>query len=205
MTDPTAPESMEITPTSQVTQEEIVQSAPNWYQQWRDRVHTWIKAHSDDLLADIVLFVPDLFMLTVRLIRDKRVPFLLKAQLMLSAIYVLSPLDLIPEALTGVIGLADDAGVLALTLYWLKNIIGIDPKILKDNWIGENDINDVIQDVHQRVNDNANKLFSGEIWQSIRDKFDKSEQEKSEHRTLRQRLRYKSAQLGKRKIPIDIE
>ena len=142
-------------------------------------------------------------MLTVRLIKDKRVPFLIKAQLMLSAAYVLSPFDFVPEGLSGVIGLVDDASVLALTLYWLRNVINIDPKILKDNWIGENDLNEVIQEVHQRVNDNANRLFSGEIWSALRSKFDRSEA--SVHQPLRDKISDQSGQLGNNKVPIEIE
>lgn len=185
----------QITPT---TEHEVEQNTPDWYQVWRDRIHRWLENNSDDLIADIVMFVPDMLMLTVRLIKDKRVPFLLKAQLILSAAYVISPFDLIPEGISGVIGLVDDAGVLALTLYWLRNIIGIDPKILKDNWVGENDLNDVIRDVHQRVNDNANKLFDGEIWTLIQKKFDK--QKGSSHQANED-----SQQMGEKKIPIQID
>ena len=184
------------------TQAEVENKTPDWYQTWRDRIHDWIQGNNDPLIADIVLFVPDMLMLTVRLIKDKRVPFLLKAQLVLSAAYVLSPFDVIPEGLSGVIGLVDDAGVLALTLYWLRNIVGIDPNILKENWVGENDLNDVIQQVHQRVNDNANKLFSGDVWSSIQKKFDKSEStsdQKSEP------VESDSEQMGNQKIPINID
>jgi len=191
------------TQTSDIAEQQITRNAPSWYQNWRDRIHTWVEKNSDNLIADIVLFVPDMFMLTVKLITDKRVPFLVKAQLILSAAYVMSPLDFIPEGLTNVIGLVDDASVLALTLYWLRNVINIDPQILKDNWVGENDLNDVIRDVHQRVNDNANKLFSGEIWDKIRGKFDKSDE--SPHQQLRDKMQYRSPQLGKKKTPIDIE
>lgn len=188
----------DIQPIENTTETEVEMSAPNWYQTWRDRIHTWIQHNSDDLIADIVLFVPDMFMLTVRLIKDKRVPFLLKAQLLLSAAYVLSPFDFVPEGLSGVIGLVDDAGVMALTLYWIRNIINIDPKILKENWVGENDLNEVIQEVHQRINDNANKLFSGDVWASIRSKFDKSDKPLPE-------MKAESGQLGNSKVPIEIE
>lgn len=184
-------------------EQDIDTNPSNWYQVWRDRIHDWVNQNSDELIADIILFVPDMLMLTVRLIKDKRVPFLVKAQLILSATYVLSPFDFVPEGLTGVIGLVDDASVLTLTLYWLRNVINIDPKILKDNWIGENDLNDVIQTVHQRINDNANKLFSGETWASLRRKFDKSDT--SPHQNLREKIQYKSPQMGKHKVPIDID
>lgn len=196
------------TQTTEFTEQQIERNAPNWYQNWRDRIHTWVKNNSDDLIADIVLFVPDMFMLTARLITDKRVPFLVKAQLILSAAYVMSPLDFIPEGLTNVVGLVDDASVLALTLYWLRNVINIDPQILKDNWVGENDLNDVIRDVHRRINDNANKLFSGEIWQKIRARFDKAEsanEDESPHQQLRDKMHYTSPQMGKTKTPIEIE
>ena len=173
-----------------ISEQEIYTKAPHWYQTWRGRIQQWVGNNSDDLIADIILFVPDMFMLTVGLIKDKRVPFLLKAQLILSVAYVISPFDFIPEGISGVIGLVDDAGVLALTLYWIRNIIGIDPKILKDNWVGDNDLNEVIQDVHQRVNDNANKLFDGEIWASLRAKFARVED---------------SQQMGKEKVSITID
>lgn len=201
-------ESTQIIPVENKTEAEIEQEAPGWYVLWRERIRKWIHDHTSDTLADILLFVPDMFMLTVGLIRDKRVPFLLKAQLILAAAYVLSPFDLLPEALTGVVGLADDAGVLALTLYWLRNVIGIDRNILRENWIGEGDVITVIDDVHQRVNENANKLFSGEIWTSIHEKFSHNENEENTHRRLRDRLRRKpkkSPQLGKYKQAIEIE
>ncbi len=183
-----------------IPEDEIENTAPNWYQTWRTRIHTWLENNSDDLIADIVLFVPDMFMLTVRLIGDKRVPFLLKAQLLLSVAYVISPFDFIPEGISGVIGLVDDAGVLALTLYWVRNIIGIDPQILKDNWVGDNDLNDVIRDVHQRVNDNANKLFDNETWDSLRKRFARLEDKPQE-----EQVDQESQQMGEQKIPIEID
>ena len=182
-----------------IPEHEIETNVPNWYRVWRERIQQWIGNNSDDLIADIVLFVPDMLMLTMRLIKDKRVPFLLKAQLILSVAYVISPFDFIPEGISGVIGLVDDAGVLALTLYWIRNIIGIDPQILKDNWVGDNDLNEVIQDVHQRVNDNANKLFDGEVWDSIRAKFARLEDSSQDIPTEN------SSQMGKEKISIEID
>lgn len=194
---------MKETTETQITtipEHEIETNAPNWYRVWRGRIQQWVGNNSDDLIADIVLFVPDMLMLTVGLIKDRRVPFLLKAQLILSVAYVISPFDFIPEGISGVIGLVDDAGVLALTLYWIRNIIGIDPKILKDNWVGDNDLNEVIQDVHQRVNDNANKLFDGEVWSSIRARFARLE-ESPPHNTQDEQ----SPQMGNEKISITIE
>jgi len=183
-----------------IPEDEIENTAPDWYQTWRSRIHIWLENNSDDLIADIVLFVPDMFMLTVRLIKDKRVPFLLKAQLLLSVAYVISPFDFIPEGISGVIGLVDDAGVLALTLYWVRNIIGIDPQILKDNWVGDNDLNDVIRDVHQRVNDNANKLFDNETWDTLRQRFARLEDTPQQEQDVED-----SEQLGEQKIPIQID
>jgi uncharacterized membrane protein YkvA (DUF1232 family) len=157
-----------------LTQAQIEQKSPDWYETWRGRIHQWIITHADDEFAQIVLLVPDLLALVIRLARDKRVPFRLKGQLILAAAYVLSPFDLVPEALLGVIGLADDAGVLVLVLIWIKGLASVDPQILRDNWSGAGDVLDVIDALHKRITDNAERLFNPQIWKTLQSRFGKA-------------------------------
>lgn len=156
-----------------LSEAEIHGRAPDWYDQWRERIREWVRRNADEQVAQIVLLVPDLLMLVARLARDKRVPFLLKAQLLLAAAYVLSPVDLVPEAILGVIGLAEDAGVLALVLTWISGIRGVDQQVLRDNWSGAGDVEHAITDVHRRITENADKLFSAETWAKIRARFER--------------------------------
>jgi uncharacterized membrane protein YkvA (DUF1232 family) len=53
--------------------------------------------------------------LTVRLLREPGVPLLTKAFLVLAAIYLISPLDFVPDFLP-VLGQLDDLGVILLSL-----------------------------------------------------------------------------------------
>jgi uncharacterized membrane protein YkvA (DUF1232 family) len=53
------------------------------------------------------------------LLRDPRVPRLPRYLVVLAALYLLSPVDLIPEVLTPVFGFLDDAVLLWLSLRWL--------------------------------------------------------------------------------------
>jgi uncharacterized membrane protein YkvA (DUF1232 family) len=154
-----------------LTQTQIEQRSPDWYETWRARIHDWISTHADDEFAQIVLLVPDLLALVVRLARDKRVPFRLKGQLILAAAYVLSPFDLVPEALLGVIGLADDAGVLVLVLIWIKGLASVDPQVLRDNWSGAGDVLDVIDSLHNRINANAERLYNPQVWRTLQARF----------------------------------
>ena len=73
--------------------------ARSWYRRWRRDIRKWVERNSNSDKADILLLVPDLFMLCVGLIADRRVPPQFKASLVSAAAYVLSPVDLIPEAL----------------------------------------------------------------------------------------------------------
>ena len=58
--------------------------------------------------------------LIFRLMRDRRVPLYLKAILVGAFIYLLSPIDLIPEVLLPLlVGEADDAAVLLLAIHTL--------------------------------------------------------------------------------------
>lgn len=154
-----------------LNEQQIVQRTPDWYETWRERIRAWVSAHADSETTAIVLFVPDLLALVVRLARDQRVPFLLKGQLVLAAAYVLSPVDLIPELLVGVIGLGDDAGVLVLVLMWIKSIASLDRQVLRENWSGQGDVFEVIDGLHKRITDNADKLYGDKIWRTLQRRF----------------------------------
>lgn len=154
-------------------QAEIEQRASDWYATWRERIRVWISAHSDDQFAQVVLLVPDLLALLVRLARDPRVPLLVKARLLLAAAYVISPVDLMPEAVLGVIGLADDAGVLALTLMWIQGVAGLDPLVLRENWAGSGDVIAIIDQLHTQISANADRWFDPQVWHQLRCRFGK--------------------------------
>lgn len=156
-----------------LSQTQIEQRSPDWYETWRGRIRAWIATHADDQAAQIILFVPDLLALVVRLARDKRVPFMLKGQLLLAAAYVLSPFDFLPEAMLGAIGLADDAGVLMLVLMWIKGLASVDHQVLRDNWSGQGDVIDVIEGLHTRINASADRLYPEQVWTKLRRRFGK--------------------------------
>ena len=120
----------------------------------------WVFENLNTDLGEIIFVVPDLFILIARLIRDNRVPALVKARLTAASAYVVSPFDLIPESLLGVVGLTDDAGVLALIGFWLVNVINIDGAILREHWPGSSDPVSVIEELHNRIHANAETILA---------------------------------------------
>src|SRR5690606_33154027 len=79
--------------------------------------------------------------------------------------------DLVPEALLGPIGLAEDAGVLALVLFWLKGLTQVDPRVLHENWPGKGEVDQVIDRVHAQIIDNRDRIYSTDVWQTIERRF----------------------------------
>ncbi len=57
-----------------------------------------------------------------RLIRDRRVPIYLKGMLGLAVIYVLSPLDLIPESFALMFGVVDDLAIAMMGINWFLRL-----------------------------------------------------------------------------------
>lgn len=69
----------------------------------------------------IVLNLPKFIKLYYRLFQDRRVPFQLKGVLILALIYVISPIDLIPDWILPMFGYVDDLIILiAASRYFLK-------------------------------------------------------------------------------------
>lgn len=94
-------------------------------------------------VRDLVLLLPDLTVLLFRLLRDERVPLGGKAIALLGVGYVLSPIDLLPEALLGPVGLLDDLFVVGAALSRLLNYVH--PDVVRSHWSGQGDALDAIQ------------------------------------------------------------
>ncbi len=78
-------------------------------------------------------FVPDCVILVRRLLADPRVPRRRKALLALAALYLASPIDLVPDFIP-VVGQLDDAVVLALVLR--RVVAGSGAGLVEEHWPG---------------------------------------------------------------------
>jgi uncharacterized membrane protein YkvA (DUF1232 family) len=78
--------------------------------------------------------LPDLAALLRGLFRDQRVPRSSKALVAFAIVWVVSPIDLVPEFLP-VIGPLDDVIVVALVLRHLVKRAG--PEVVRDHWRGD--------------------------------------------------------------------
>jgi uncharacterized membrane protein YkvA (DUF1232 family) len=83
------------------------------------------------LLRDLAGFLPPCITLARRLRADPRVPFKAKAAVVLAGLWVLSPIDLLPEFLP-VIGPLDDVVVVALALRYAAR--RVPPDVLLEAW-----------------------------------------------------------------------
>lgn len=88
--------------------------------------------------AEYILLIPDLFMLVMRLMLDKRVETKHKAYLGAALAYVVSPIDLFPERIFGKLAYIDDVAVLVVVLNILLN--EVDNQIVLEHWSGSADL-----------------------------------------------------------------
>ena len=86
------------------------------------------------LLKDLAGFLPACVTLVRRLRADPRVPWQAKAAVVLAGLWVLSPIDLLPEFLP-VIGPLDDVVVVALALRFAAR--RVPREVLVEAWPGE--------------------------------------------------------------------
>jgi uncharacterized membrane protein YkvA (DUF1232 family) len=99
-----------------------------------------------------LLLLPDLFALTAKLAMDGRVPMKDKGVLGVAVLYIISPVDLVPEALVGPVGLLDDLAVLAIALNRMKEGSG-NPEIMRELWAGQGDVLEHIEKICGAVDD----------------------------------------------------
>ncbi len=88
-------------------------------------------------MGNLLMFLPNMFTLLGRLIKDSRVPIAEKALFAAAIVYVIMPLDFIPDVIPFA-GQIDDLYLVALTL--LRLINRTDEKVLREHWTGGGDV-----------------------------------------------------------------
>lgn len=84
-------------------------------------------------LIEAIMFVPNLLGLFWRLLRDVRVPWQSKVGLTLGFLYILSPLDAIPDVIP-FFGELDDLAIFLLLMDGMLN--HLDPVAVRQSWRG---------------------------------------------------------------------
>lgn len=102
------------------------------------------QAMAREKIKEAVMLIPNYLKLIYRLLRDGRVMAAEKAMLLATAVYVVSPLDFLPDAIP-FIGQIDDVLLVALILQRFMN--SIDRHILYEHWDGKVDLLDSIEQI----------------------------------------------------------
>jgi uncharacterized membrane protein YkvA (DUF1232 family) len=93
----------------------------------------WLFRPRDVALAELLRLVPDVVRLVRRLIVDRSLPFRVRALLVGLLVWLMSPIDLIPEFIP-VLGPLDDVVVAVLVLRYVRRTVGLEE--LRDRWPG---------------------------------------------------------------------
>jgi uncharacterized membrane protein YkvA (DUF1232 family) len=96
------------------------------------------------LMLELLLFIPNLVALLIGLLRDERVSQADKAILAGVIMYVIIPLDIIPDFIP-FIGQVDDAYLLAISILRLLN--RADRRVVMDHWRGERNITELVESI----------------------------------------------------------
>lgn len=89
------------------------------------------------LAKDIIFIVPDIIALLIRMLKDPRVPIKTKVALSASLVYIVSPIDIIPDRIP-LIGSIDDVAVILFALNRIAT--DVDITVIMENWQGNNEV-----------------------------------------------------------------
>lgn len=139
----------------------------DFYQNLRNKMKTWLQSEEGKKTewADFLMLAPDLFHLLCKLAIDPEVPAAEKAKLAGAIVYFIFPVDLLPEALIGPLGYADDIAVAAWVLNNMLN--RLDQEIIIRHWAGEGPILELLQNIIAQ----ADRMIGSGLWAKIKRRF----------------------------------
>ncbi|MCL1598854.1 MAG: YkvA family protein [Actinomycetia bacterium] len=97
-----------------------------------------------EMSMEAILLIPNLIKLFMRLMRDPRIPIRRKMLVGAVLVYVVSPIDLIPDFVVG-FGKLDDIVVLSIAINHLT--AGAEASIVEEHWDGSVDSLDLVLSV----------------------------------------------------------
>ncbi len=137
--------------TIEVDGRKIPKKHASFYRNFRDEVMLLIESKGKGKIGEFILVGPDLFHLMCRLVTDPRVRIKDKAKLFGAIAYFTSPVDLIPAAVFGPIGFADD---IALSAYVINSLLSnTSQEVLREHWAGQGDVLETIQNIIASADD----------------------------------------------------
>ena len=96
----------------------------------------WLLRPRDVGARELVRVIPDVVRLLRRLVADGETPFDVRLVLIGLVVWILSPIDLIPEFIPG-LGPLDDVVVAIVAMRYVRRRIGIDG--IRSHWSGSSD------------------------------------------------------------------
>ncbi len=148
----------------------------DFYQKLRKTFRDWLSTDQGKNYkwSDYLLFAPDLFHVLCKVLADKDTPMEDKAKIAGAVAYFISPIDLLPEAVLGPIGYADD---IILAAYVLNSVINKSgPEIVRRHWAGDEDVLRVIS----QVLESADEMVGSGLWRKLKGKFSSERTDKGE-------------------------
>jgi len=123
-----------------------MQEKEEFYYNLRAKIKNNInKIYESEKLPEYLLLAPDIFYLLIELMRDSEVEKSKKIKLGVVIAYFITPFDILPEALMGLIGYIDDV---ALSAYMLNDLFNnTDQELIKSHWAGDKNLLKVIQEI----------------------------------------------------------
>ena len=151
------------------------------YHKFRKKVASKVPQKYEKIV-EYGMLVPDIIMLFIRLLKDKRVK--IKVKIMLSGViaYLASPIDIIPDFIPFV-GKIDDV---ALAFFALNTIIDEIPKeIIIENWQGEENIILITREAVKYITKIIGSANVSKILNQLSNVFKSSERKEKEGRSVR--------------------
>ncbi len=138
----------------------------DFYHKLRAKITKWLQKEegASNEWSKYIMWAPDLFYLLWKLSTDPAVPKAERTKVVAAVAYFISPIDLIPEAILGPFGFADDIVLAAFVLNGLVN--KTDPAVVRKHWLGDEEVLGVIQNIL----DVADRMVGQKIWRKLKQK-----------------------------------